>query len=1512
MKFINYNEEVLAINCKCIQLQQKGPLAYEYNPLKVFRISQEQENLPKYSLADLDTDKLEFDLNHPVNILPQESYDGSVNLILNDGKHYPKLINTRFSAVGLNKYQIVDREGDNDTNIYDEDSFEIKSSLYKKVTNIVKLDFIGITGGGNLKCGNYHFYFKLADEDGNETDFVAESGLVTCHIGNINDPQSIRGGIEDENSYKCVNFVMTNIDSAYNYVVVYYTRDSGSQDGTPTTTAFKIARKFQVTNKVAKILITGFDTELDVSVDEVNMQYEIVDNAYAQVTCQNMLFLGNVQKPEIPYKDLQDLSLRIYPNLTTADIGRCDQNYTDLSGGFEYYNVLNIYNKLGYWNDEIYRFGVVYIFNNGTLSPVFNVLGVPKLTATVKDGQLINSVTPDYPAMYKNNTRQYLSIDKDNYQLVFNDNTYNSKGVTKINYVGNQFDKQSKALGIKFNFCPSVTNELKKLGVKGLFFVRQKRIPTIFCQAVSVGLDKSAKVPLLKYTKNFYLGESFINKDRDLTHNFDERIYDVQDCLEGKAAICPEYTLRQSYFNQFFTVSKFVVQEAPMQFTQDYFTRGGRHLYNVTYEGNSNIQEYECTITAVADGIMGIKGKDQQFKAMAGEAASASKLSYLGAVNKNKGATNIIRGLFSPYIGLEGNQKLGTTLLNIRIPNYDETADYFSIRYRDMSPFYSITDRIDLDDLNSLSDSNEYVDAFRGDCFICNYSQRILRNFQDPETPINDTIVQNDTWKKHYSIVKNDSNESNTKINRADVNAVQLGHWVTFKVCSNINISMRCSDPFYATEQGLTGNNRSFYPLSSMDISGSAKIPESGLINGGYNVTTSYKNFSEMPDVPAIKNVFNTRIMYSNIQINDAYRNNYRVFKTMDYRDYPITYGSLTKLVEWGGSLVAVFEHGVAIIAVNERAVAANGAGGNVFITANNVLPQNPYIVSAQFGSQWPESIVKTPYGLYGIDTVAKKFWKITYGVKTGFNLVTISDFKIQRFLNENITLKEHETTPIIGIRNVKTHYNAFKGDVMFTFYDDLDTINEKAWNICYNEILSKFITFYSWIPSFSTNIDNIFFSFDRNDSKTIAKWQCDESFITHTEKQTDKGIQVTLKPAVELLGATIEYSILDSPYQSLEPINGVFTIPESSSNIYTIPIKMTATYQKYVGDGQSAVTIDTYYNNIVVCGGMPSNETYFWKHGQAGLMETAEDIKPCMWYGKQHPFEFEVTMNDLPIAHKIFSALQILSNKAEPESLHFEISGEVYNFADDKLNMFFRQEAYKHLQQYSYFSNKDSSDRGLIAYDDRYLKLKPELRPNLTNPEVNQRSTYFPLFYKRIDRVDEIEDYYQGATASHKDYQKLSGSEIVYDKLSNQFNIVTHMKASPYSNVIQETSRINGRLNGNMDYLEDKWLIQIPSINYRQKNENDWITSDKGTYPKIVLSQLWPDESIELGEIPPQLKELYGNDKEITDIISTEDWKYAAETRLRDKFIKIKIRYKGDQLAFIQALKTLYIISYA
>jgi hypothetical protein len=70
-------------------------------------------------LCDFITDHLNVSLNNPLHIIPQYSYDGSVNLIINDGVNIPRLINSRFSATGKNTYEVVDRKGNNDTNIYD-------------------------------------------------------------------------------------------------------------------------------------------------------------------------------------------------------------------------------------------------------------------------------------------------------------------------------------------------------------------------------------------------------------------------------------------------------------------------------------------------------------------------------------------------------------------------------------------------------------------------------------------------------------------------------------------------------------------------------------------------------------------------------------------------------------------------------------------------------------------------------------------------------------------------------------------------------------------------------------------------------------------------------------------------------------------------------------------------------------------------------------------------------------------------------------------------------------------------------------------------------------------------------------------------------------------------------------------------------------------------------------------------------------------------------------------------
>jgi hypothetical protein len=51
--------------------------------------------------------------------------------------------------------------------------------------------------------------------------------------------------------------------------------------------------------------------------------------------------------------------------------------------------------------------------------------------------------------------------------------------------------------------------------------------------------------------------------------------------------------------------------------------------------------------------------------------------------------------------------------------------------------------------------------------------------------------------------------------------------------------------------------------------------------------------------------------------------------------------------------------------------------------------------------------------------------------------------------------------------------------------------------------------------------------------------------------------------------------------------------------------------------------------------------------------------------------------------------------------------------------------------------------------------------------------------------------------------------------------------------NKLDINNRLIGRLRGNSHYKEDRWDVQIPSINFVQKNEDDW------KYPPILLNYL-------------------------------------------------------------------------
>lgn len=1589
--------------------------------------SEESSNVEAGSIVDLDTPLLNFDLEHPVTMDIQPSYDGTVNVIFNDNKNVPRLINSRFSTTELNTYELVDRVGDNDTNIYDQDSFDLDSSLYKRINSIPTVKFIGVSSSGQLKVGNYNFYFKYSDADGNETDFVADSGVVAIFKGNDCDPFSIDGGISDENAFKSILFQLNNIDYSYNYITVYYTRNTGDSYQTRSTKAYKINDKYIVKHQICTINITGLEDSTEIPISEINNQFFQVNKAKISAQCQNRLFLGNVAKPDTPYKDLTDISLRMLPILNSVDskntIGQVEYNYVDdssLINSYEYYNTKNIYYNVGYWDNEIYRLGVVYIMSDNSLSEVFNIRGgnnIKNITDYTINNPEINPET-----LYSDNgDRQYITIDEDTNCIHGGKPLENSKGVVRFmkNTDNSEYINYIQVL------VPTVILKYLKdtYDIKGLFFVRQKRNPTLLAQAFTMSYDAESQCPAIYCRGTNYI-ESFltqrpvqttnkkginglINRYLEakqagrLIHDYDKHLCILKNTKSDGdvvTAICPEFMINQSRYNALFTGTDYVIESIGKYGGLEWQDNNHR-MYNAI-GGKTINYKGKAKIISVTDDTPSVAIDNTIFRSKLGDAEEAYQFRYIEANNRSKSdAYNLVRGIYSPYLGIVSKGNISyNSIINIYIPGYSESQmnNYFAIRYDDNTAYYSIGDRIDINtaihDWKYL-DSNksyQYTTLARGDCYLCTFTHRLNRNFADSSNPYNDEILDEDTWKNNYDA---NNSEKLQRINRGDVNAVQLGSWITFKLRSSTNLSIRSIDESNINEKGIFGRPRAWYPYQQDLISGNNKIPESYLYNDGLRSTLNEKYYFNVPEVPYIKNIYQNRIIYSDISINDAYRNGYRVFKSTNYIDYTKEYGSIIKLVPMGSSLICVFEHGVVLLPVNERIQTGEGDGGAIFINTKNVLPENPQIVlSDMIGSQWAESVVKTPYAVYGVDTVAKKIWRTD-----GKNLETISDFKVNKFLVDNLSLSERETTPIIGIRNVKTHYNANKNDVMFTFYDQKYGFEDKAWNLCYNEITKSFVTFYSWLPSYSANIDNIFFTFDRSVSKYIAKLGLNDMMsnsksglivsanilpvnslgknmnvimpikgiydryipenigqtkvtleilpgLNHSEKYvqfqyfTQEGGSTVSKSSMILPNVNIDSngniedgkayievkiaSIIEEwdKRQSEEEKNNVATdkreylVPQDISQaglssyykiykilndkLLAINIRATlgteesgsaSTFNKatLINSGYYDFTLyftfsEFFYNKqeTEVTKKLPAFLTNFWKHGQAGIIDTQEHIKPCYWYNKQHPFEFEFVVKDNSIKQKIWDNLQIISNKAEPESFHFEINGDSYEFSKDKPNMWYRQELTKNTYQ------KLGSD---ITYDHLYNDSKRGV-----TPQQYPKSTIFPLYYNRLDSVNEIEDYYHSMRSpSDRDYSRLSGSEIVRYEDLNQYNISTHVKNLPIPK--------HGIIKGNSYYQEDEWYIQIPSINIAQKNETTW----KDGKPPIVLN--WIPNDLDKTEISDEdLPNTYnlGN-------VDTTGWTYRQQIPMKDKYIKIKIRYTGNDLAIITGILTTYRLSY-
>ena len=1441
------------------QFPKEGELQKTYSALHNY--------VTENSIGDFVTNEISYNLKNFVDIETQLSYDDSINLILNNNEEVPRIINTQFRVLGNNRYEYLTRNQNVATNLYREGHIDSTTDLFLRSNNWPIIDLVNVTETGQLMGGNYTFYIRYCDEDYNETEVVSESGIVSIFKGS--NPSTISGTILDERTNKTINLHIDNIDSSFNKFYLYFSRDTSDLNGISLTKYYKVSEPFIVPEN-GVISITGYENVEEISRDTLFINYNYFTAAKTHAVTQNMLFLGNVKTSEKDYPALQQVSYKIAVTLKQKEtsIGYITSDYGsnwDLTN--EYYNPKNIYYYLGYWPEEYYSLGICYILKDGTVTNSFALLG----------------------SELELNTTFNLDVDSDKKyevnKIINEDGFINTGGIFKLPKVDiiDHINHTVNPLYFEFKFPESTLKELKNLGVEGYFFTRTKRLPISLFQGLSVGIDKESGIPMpfiSSGVKTDYIAESFVDEDdRKLSDNVDKHLRESTMASTTTSALLSLDPMVVPQLHGMLSWNEYNLQEEYKCSVEN--SSGIRKLNITSYEPtiNTNINS---SLVYIEKDIPSFYINNHYFSTRAGNAESARELSFLDNRDSTKEADNLLRGIYCPIIGC--NKYLNPSSI-FTVKNKVDDNGWKQTLLNNNNSYFAITNRYKLEDTNSET----LIAAYRGDCFTNTVTIRINRNFIDPTFPANDDIVDPETWSKNYKglnkmsdkdsdKIESDDIGSWTNINLGDINTVPLGLWITFKCLSNYNLGLRSLDYSDVGLIGKLGSPSSFYPLSGIDAR--SKMPESQLLNEGYSITLPRKSYSKWIPTPYENWNFENRIAFSNIASTKMFTNGFRVFQGLAYQDVDKQFGQIVKLFPYAQNLLCVFEHGLAIVPINEKALLSTQEGLSIHLYGAGVLQEQVSVISPDYGSTWMESLIKTPDAYYGVDTSAKKIWK--FNNTEGFQC--ISDFKIQSFLNDNLNI-DWDDKFFMGATNVRTHYNNFKGDVIFTFYNEND-----AYSLCYNERMKMWVSRYTWMPLLSANIDNQFYSFNRS---VIEKY-------TKLYKQTTKesGI-ICIDPLLHRNVNTSKYLPIKFKYSGLLENNIVLKLNKLIiDNVEHYPVENANPI--IIGNNICGIYYQNGIDDLFNIGGAITNQESdysnmpIYKSRNTGWLQIVN-------HSENDEF---VEINDV-----ILSKCTISKNNNLTSSIPV-----------------------------IYWSTPDEDN--IIEYVDNriyptYL-IKNENYYEFHIPEVVVRDHDVQVIIEAQQDNSLIETY--SVNIGHEENYKQSLSLYKHDINSNtrywydaphpfEYEFVVNQPAGFHkifnnlmiiSNNVEPESLEVEIVGDSYDFKEE--FINQTDENIRYKFPIITLPGNKIYQTKLTLDKVTNENRLlmyqdclnikDFGRRLGNISYIEGKWYVVLQPIYYED-KTLKTTRLRDKWAKIRIKYSGEKLAIITAIQTLMNISY-
>ena len=248
-----------------------------------------------------------------------------------------------------------------------------KFSLFKTYDQLPILSDIVVEQNGSLPPGSYNFSVQYLDNDLNPTEWIISTD--TIKIYNDTEAKSfseIRGSTAKETDYqnfgntsKSIKLLFSDLDTDYPYYrVAAIAANSGSGQINSVRYSREISTQVKVFNYAGEESMVT-----DGTVEEVQAFNNIISEANHIEQVDNMLLLGETKGKQVDFCKLQKYASRIKSDmiykkvpLNTLTKGNSKTPTVDFEGA-------------GYMPGEIYSFGLVYLFADGTTTPEYHIPG---------------------------------------------------------------------------------------------------------------------------------------------------------------------------------------------------------------------------------------------------------------------------------------------------------------------------------------------------------------------------------------------------------------------------------------------------------------------------------------------------------------------------------------------------------------------------------------------------------------------------------------------------------------------------------------------------------------------------------------------------------------------------------------------------------------------------------------------------------------------------------------------------------------------------------------------------------------------------------------------------------------------------------------------------------------------------------------------------------------------------------------------------------------------------------